>query len=162
MAAAARRAWCVATPPNLIGETTPSPAAHVRSQPATRPSSPAWMKPSSSLGTPSSAGPTIRGTAKRRWTSRRSPLGSSTTPDSSRRATAPVRSVYARPLELLGHRRARLLAEQRQRRALRGHDGHADVVLAHRPGLAGRHERQLVGRQRPHGAGGTAIAIRFA
>ena len=33
IAAAARRAWCVARPPNLTGETTPSPAAHVRSRP---------------------------------------------------------------------------------------------------------------------------------
>ena len=54
--AAATRAWWVARPPNLTGEAMPSPAAHVRSAPCTRPSSPVRMKPSSSQARPSSAG----------------------------------------------------------------------------------------------------------
>src|SRR4051794_24887107 len=88
--ATATRAWWVASAPNFSGASTPSPAAHVRSAPATRPSSPISTKPSSSAARPATAGPSRRGTATTRWTSRRSPLGSSTSPPSAGRATAPV------------------------------------------------------------------------
>jgi len=56
---------------------------------------------------------------------------------------------YARRAQLVGDGGARRLAEQRQRRVLGRHDRHHEVVPRHRAGLAERHQRELVGRQRP-------------
>ena len=52
-------------------------------------------------------------------------------------------------LEVVAKRRGRLGAEQPERGVFGGVDGHLDVVMAHPPHLPGRHQRQLVGGQRP-------------
>ena len=64
-------------------------------------------------------------------------------------------------LELLGHRRAGLVTEERQRLALRCDDGDRHVVVTHVDRLPSGHERQFVragsGQTAP---GGTTIAMR--
>ena len=132
------------------GDTTASPAAQVRSQPSTRPSSPATMKPSSSAGSPSMrrarpaagrrrhAGPRAahrraRARARRPRGARRRRSCSSTPALRSSSATA---SLASSPNSDSGA-------------PLRRDDRDADVVVAHVPRLAGGHQRELVGGQRP-------------
>ena len=52
-------------------------------------------------------------------------------------------------VEQLGDGVARRAAEDRERPVLRGHEDDLEAVGAHRPGLARRHQRELVERQRP-------------
>ena len=54
-----------------------------------------------------------------------------------------------------------LFGDEASAAPLRGHDGDRDVVVAHGACLAGGHQRQLVGRQRPDRARGTTIAMRL-
>ena len=60
--------------------------------------------------------------------------------------------LHAGGLELRGHRGAHLVAEEGERGVLRRDHRHLDVVVAHRERLTGRHQRELVRRQRPDGA----------
>ena len=69
--------------------------------------------------------------------------------------------LHAGGLELRGHRGAHLVAEEGERGVLRRDHRHLDVVVAHRERLTGRHQRELVRRQRPDGARRDTIAIRF-
>ena len=153
-APAARRAWCVARPPNFTGETTPSPAAQVRRQPSTRASSSATMKPRHRRG------PVDRGSDDPRH-------GEDTldvealTGGLEHQAVAVLAchdagvECYARPPQLFGHRLARLVAEQPQRCVFRRDDRDADVVLTHlagpRPRSSGRVRRRSAAR-RPRAA----------
>jgi hypothetical protein len=69
----------------FTGETTPSPAAHVRSYPSTSASSPARMNPSSSAGMPSMARPRMR--------ERQRPAGRRAGPRSARAAVRQRRTA---------------------------------------------------------------------
>ena len=69
--------------------------------------------------------------------------------------------LHSRLAQLLGHRLARLVAEERERAPFGRDDGDADVLVAHVPCLAGGHQRQLVGGYGQTAPGGTTIAMRF-
>ena len=110
------------------------------------------MKPSSSAGSPSIPGPRMRGTATTRSTSSRPRSGSSARPPGTTRATAPVcRCTFA---AASSSATAALASAPNSDSgdALGRDDGDPHVVLTHRAGLGGGHERELVGGQWPHRA----------
>ena len=149
IAATAQRAWWVASPPNLTGERTPSPAAQMRSQPTTR-RVVAGEDEAVVVGRQSvERGPEQAGDGDDPV-----PFQSLASGLEYERALVNVRhdaglDRHARSCELLGDRGDGLDPEERERCGFRRHDRHLDVVMAHAAGLAGGHQRELVGRKWP-------------
>ena len=137
----------------MTGETTPSPAAQVRSQPSTRARVVGEDEALVIGGQALEAGPEQARDGEHAL--HREVIAAGL----EHEAAALDARHDARPeldaggAQLVGHGRARLLAEQRQRRVLGRHDRHDDVVVAHRARLARGHQRKLVDGQRPDRAG---------
>ena len=140
-----------ATPPCLIGKSVQSPAAHTRSTPRTWPYSSTGRNPPPSRGRPPRSGPRSAGSATIRSNSSSRPPGW-IMHRSAARHLAPGRPDHLDPpvAEQRRQRAARHRAEQVQRDAFGRDEGDLEVGL-HVPGPLGRHQRQLVGGQRPRG-----------
>ena len=142
-----------ASPPCLMRPAVPSPAAYTRSRPSTRPCRSVSMNPRASHGTPGIRRPAATGRETIRSAVIQRPLAARSAVSLSSCAVVPAMTSTPRAREDVAHAGAHPAAEDLQRVALGGDQGDLHLRGPRHRAPRGRHQRHLVGRERPTGLG---------